>query len=116
MAFEELKENTNLIQEEAKAYAESTIQYYKLWGFKVAMKSIKGMVKAILVFFSLMMVLLFGSIAAAFAIGDALNSIWLGFLIIAGAYLILVIILVFARFKFIERQILRKSSDIFFND
>ena len=116
MAFEELKENANLIQEEAKAYAESTIQYYKLWGFKVAMKSIRGIVKALLIFFSLLMVLLFGSMAAAFAIGDALQSTWLGFLIVAGAYLLFMILLLFARFKFIERQILRKSSDIFFND
>lgn len=116
MVFDELKENTNLIQEEAKAYAESTIQYYKLWGFKVAMKSIQGMVKAALIFFSLMMVLLFGSMAAAFAIGDALHSTWLGFLIVAGSYLLFMIVLLFARFKFIERQILRKSSDIFFND
>jgi hypothetical protein len=36
MAFEELKENTENIQEQAKAYLESTAAYYKLWGFKVA--------------------------------------------------------------------------------
>jgi hypothetical protein len=29
MAFEELKENTENIQEQAKAYLESTVAYYK---------------------------------------------------------------------------------------
>jgi hypothetical protein len=33
MAFEELKENTENIQEQAKAYLESTVAY-KLWGLR----------------------------------------------------------------------------------
>jgi hypothetical protein len=34
MAFEELKENTENIQEQTKAYLESTAAYYKLWGLR----------------------------------------------------------------------------------
>ena len=33
MAFEDLKENTEAIQENAKSYFDSSIAYYKLWGF-----------------------------------------------------------------------------------
>ena len=34
MAFEELKENTDAIQENTKAYIESSLAYYKLWGLR----------------------------------------------------------------------------------
>lgn len=116
MAFDELKENTQQIQEEAKAYLESTIQYYKLWGFKIMMKSTKMIVKVFLLSFFLMMFLIFGSISAALAIGEALESMWLGFLLVAGVYFILILLLLFVRSKLIERQILRKCSTILLHD
>lgn len=116
MAFDELKENTQQIQEEAKAYLESTIQYYKLLGFKIAMKSTRMVVKVLLLSFFLMMFLIFGSVSAALAIGEALKSMPLGFLVVAGTYLVLILLLLFVRSKFIERQILRKCSTIFLND
>ena len=59
MAFEELKENTEAIQENAKAYVESSLAYYKLWGFKVAMKSTTLLVKFLLIAMCLMIVLFF---------------------------------------------------------
>ena len=115
MAFEELKENTQQIQEETKAYLESTVQYYKLWGFNIAMKSTRMIVRLMLVGFFLMIAFLFGSIAAALAIGNALNSMALGCLIVAGFYFVLVLLLYFLRLKFVERRILRKFSQLFFN-
>lgn len=116
MAFDELKENTQQIQEEAKAYLESTIEYYKLWGFKIIMKSTKMVVKVLLLSFFLMMFLIFGSVSAALAIGEAMESYWLGFLIVAGIYLLLILLLLFVRSKIIERQILRRCSTFLFND
>ena len=68
MAFEEIKENVEAIQDHSKAYIESTIAYYKLWGFKVAMKSTTLMVKFFLIAFFLMIVMLFVSIAGALAL------------------------------------------------
>ena len=59
MAFEEIKEQTEEFQEHAKAYVETTVAYYKLWGFKVAMKSTTLMVKFILIALCLLVVLLF---------------------------------------------------------
>lgn len=115
MAFEELKESTNKVQEETKAYVESTVQYYKLRGFQLAMKSTRAIVRFLLLSFFLMLAVLFGSVAAALAIGKALNSTTFGFLIVAGAYFVLVFILSFLRLKFIERPILRKFSKLFFN-
>ena len=52
--LDELKENVESIQENTKAYIETSIAYYKLWGFKVAMKSTTLMVKFFLIAFCLL--------------------------------------------------------------
>ncbi len=116
MAFEELKENTDAIQENAKAYIDSSIAYYKLWGFKVAMKSTTLMLKFFLIALCLMIVLLFISIAGAMALGQLFDSYPLGFLAVAGVYLVLALLLFLVKDKIVEGPILEKFSEIFFND
>lgn len=116
MALEELQENIEDIQDNAKAYVESTIAYYKLWGFKVAMKSTTLALKFILIGICLMIVLLFVSVAGALAIGNALGSYVFGFLIVAAIYLILALLLFMVKDKIVEGPILEKFSEIFFND
>lgn len=116
MAFNELKDNVDQIHEETKAYFESTVKYYKLWGFKVAMKSTTMILKFVLITICVLMMLLFASLAASFAIGNALGSTAIGFLIIAGVYLCLFIALLFIKPQIIEGSILTRFSEIFFND
>ena len=116
MAFEELKENTEAIQENAKAYVESCLAYYKLWGFKVAMKSTTLLVKFLLIAMCLMIVLLFVSTAGAMALGQLFDSYPLGFLAVAGIYLVLALLLFLVKDKIVEGPILEKFSEIFFND
>ncbi len=116
MAFEELKEQTENIQEHTKGYIETSIEYYKLKGFKVFMKSTTMVVKFVLIVLCLIMVLLFCSIAGAFAIGDYLDNTALGFLIVGGFYLLLTGLLFSVRDRIVEGPILEKFSEIFFND
>ena len=116
MAFEELKEHTEDIQKETQAYIENSLAYYKLRGFKLAMKSTTMILKFVLIAISLMMVLFFCSIAGAFAIGKALDNYALGFLIVAGIYLIISGLLFLVKDKVVEGPILEKFSEIFFND
>jgi len=116
MALEELQDNIEDIQENAKGYMESTIAYYKLWGFKVAMKSTTLALKFILIAICLMIVLLFVSVAGALAIGNMLGSYVYGFLIMAGVYLVLALLLFMVKDKIVEGPILEKFSEIFFND
>ena len=116
MAFEELKENTEDIQYHAKAYVASNIAYYKLWGFKVAMKSLTMVFKFSMIALFFLMLLMFCSIAAAFAIGKSLDSYALGFLIVGGVYLIATGLLFLIKNKTVEGPILEKFSEIFFND
>jgi hypothetical protein len=116
MAFEELKENTESIQDQAKVYLDSHLAYYKLWGFKVAMKSTTLIFKFTLILVCFCMVLLFGSFAAAYAFSAYFGSFTLGFLTVGGIYLVLTISLFFIKEKFVEGPILEKFSEIFFND
>jgi hypothetical protein len=116
MAFVDIKENTDKVQEQAQAYLESTASYYKLWGFKVAMKSTTMILKFTLILLCITMVLLFGSIAAALAIGTYYDSYAIGFLSIAGLYLFTTGLLFLIKDKVIEGPILEKFSEIFFND
>ena len=114
--LEELKENVENIQENTKAYLESSIAYYKLWGFKVAMKSTTLALKFSLIAICLVVVLLFVSVSGALAIGKLLESYPLGFLIVAGIYLVLALLLFLVKDKIVEGPILEKFSEIFFSD
>lgn len=116
MAFEELKEHTDDIQKQAKEYIENSAAYYKLRGFEVVMQSTTMILKFVLIAVSLSMVVLFCSVAGAFAIGEALNSNALGFLIVGGIYLAITGLLFLVKDRIVEGPILEKFSKIFFND
>ncbi len=116
MAFEELQENTDAIQQNTKKYIDSSLRYYRLWGFKVAMKSTTLILKFTLIAFCFTFVLLFLSVAGAFALGKMFDNYAIGFLIVAGVYFVLGLLLFLVKDKIIEGPILEKFSDIFFND
>jgi hypothetical protein len=50
------------------------------------------------------------------AIGNLLGSYALGFLIVAGIYVVLAFLLFLVKDKIVEGPILEKFSEIFFND
>src|SRR6186713_1073006 len=106
MAFDKIKENSEDIQNQAQAYLEKSISYYKLWGFKVIMKSTTMILKFTLILLCVSMVLLFGSVAAALAIGNYFGSYAIGFLSVGGMYLIATILLFLIKDKVIEGPIL----------
>jgi len=116
MAFEQIKENSQDLQEQAKAFIESNVSYYKLWLFKVAMKSTTMLLKIFLLGIVLVMVLLFLSLAAAIAIGYGLDNFVYGFLIVGGFYLIVGILIFQIKDKIVEGPVLEKFSEFFFND
>ena len=102
MALDELKEKTEDIQEQLQAYIESNAAYYKLWGFKVTMKSTTMILKFSLILLCFSMVLLFCSIAAALAIGTYLESNALGFLAVGSFYLLITFGLFLIKDKIVE--------------
>jgi membrane protein implicated in regulation of membrane protease activity len=76
---------------------------------------VSGSHKLILGFF-LLIALLFLSVALAIYLGEYLDSIALGYLIVGGCYLILMFILSLFLKKFLEKKILNKASAQFFNE
>ncbi len=116
MAFQEIKENSEDLLEQAKTFLETNVSYYKLWLFKATMKSTTMLLKLFLLGVMLVMVTVFLSIAAALAIGYGLGNFVYGFLIVGGIYLILSIIIYKIQDKIVEGPILKKFSEFFFND
>lgn len=116
MAFDKIRKNSENVQDQAQDYFEKVSSYYKLWGFKVVMKSTTMILKFALILLCFCMVLLFGSIALALKIGDYFESYALGFLCVAGFYLISTFFLFLIKDKIVEGPLLEKFSEIFFND
>ncbi len=116
MAFDDLKEHSENIQEQAKDFIDKNLSYYKLVAFKMAMKSTTMIFKFTLILLCFCMVLLFCSIGLAFAISSYLGSYTLGFLTVGLIYLLCTGLLFLVKDKIIEGPILEKFSEIFFND
>ncbi|GEC70729.1 hypothetical protein SAMN05443543_102358 [Flavobacterium flevense] len=116
MAFDELKEHSENIQEQAKDYIEKNLSYYKLVAFKMAMKSTTMIFKFTLILLCFCMVLLFCSVALAFAFSTYLGSFAYGFLSVGLIYLLITGLLFLVKDKIVEGPILEKFSEIFFND
>lgn len=114
MAFEKIKENTDELQDRAKEYIDANIAYYKLYGFKIAMKSTTLMLKLFLLGVMLVIVTLFFSIALALAIGYGLDNFAYGFLIVGGIYFVLAILVYYVQDKIVEGPILRTFSKMLF--
>lgn len=113
MAFEEVKDNIDDLKRQAKAVLDANVRYYKLWGFKILMKSTTMMLKMFLLAVMLCIVTIFFSIALALGIGYWLDNFAYGFLIVGGIYLILSIIVFKVQNKIVEGPILAKFSRIF---
>jgi ABC-type sugar transport system permease subunit len=114
MAFEELKENAENIQDQLKSFTDANLAYYKLKSFKTVMSYSTTMLKILLLATCLMFVLVFCSIALAFALSAYFDNYVFGFLSVGGIYIVVMIILYLARNIIIEGPILKKFSKIIF--
>jgi len=113
--FEKLKDNIQETQDIVKELVDGNMAYYKLWVFKVIVRSVSSLFQLLLIGILLVMVLVFFSIAAAISIGYALDNYALGFLIIGGVYLLLTFVVFTIRSK-IETPIVKALSEILYND
>lgn len=114
MAFEEVKENIDDLKKQAKELLDVNIRYYKLWGFKLLMKSTTMMLKMFLLAIMLLIVTIFFSIALALGIGYWLDNFAYGFLIVGVMYLVVAIFVYKIQDKIVEGPILARFSRLFF--
>lgn len=116
MPFQHLKENAEDIQDNLKNVIDSNIAYYKLWLFKVLMKSTTLLLKVVLMVMLFTLFLLFASVALALYLGELLQSNVLGFLSVGGIYIVLLFVVFLIKDKIVEGTILEKFSKVFFNE
>ncbi len=112
MEVQNLKEDAKDIINHSGDYLDT---FYKLNLIKATKKAsdiASGVVNSILLFFTILCIILFASVAAAWWLGDVLESAALGFLSVAGFYLLVVLILVMMRKKvispFIRNSLIKK--------
>ena len=115
MAFEELKHDFSEIDKEVSAYVEHSLEYAKLKSFKISMVLVTYFAKVILVGILAVLTLLFLSLAASFALGDAFENLLYGFLTIGLVYLILALIGYALRDR-LNKPILRMFSKYYFDE
>lgn len=113
MAFEEVKENVDDLKFQAKELLDTNIRYYKLWGFKLLMKTNAMVLKLLMLGVIGLLVLIFLSISLALGIGYWLGNHAYGFLIVGLLYLVFFVIVYFMRNKIVEGRMLSKFSRIF---
>ena len=115
MAFEELKDNLSEAEKSARSYLEDTQEYYKLKIFKFLMQGIVSFAKVLLIGTVGLLALLFISLSASYGIGQLLNNTSHGFLIVGAIYILTGIILYIFRSR-INKPLLRKFSEFYFDD
>ena len=108
MAFEGLRQNISELDENVSSYV-------KLKSFKISMVLVTYLAKVILVGTIAVLALLFLSLAASFAIGNAMDNTTYGFAIIGLIYLILGIIGYRFRDK-LNKPLLKMFSEYFFEE
>lgn len=110
-----ISENFQEFINATQSFIESSISYHKLDLYKKVMKGvISGSHKLLLGFFMLISIL-FLSIAASIYLGDVLNNLALGYLVVGSFYLLMVFIVALFLKPIIEKSLLRKTSEQFFN-
>jgi Fe2+ transport system protein B len=97
-------------------YIDSSISYHKLDVFKKVMKGVVAGSYQIILGFFLLIALLFLSIALSIYLGVLLDSIALGYLIVGGFYILIMILCSFFLKKILEKVLVRKASILFFNE
>ncbi len=116
MAFEKLTSSIQELKDSVRSFAESNVEYYKLSLYKKVIKTATSLVTAVLVGFFGIFFLLFLSIAVAVHISAVLEQPSVGFYIVTGFYLLIIIFILVIGRKLIEKKFLIKSSRKIFKD
>jgi len=115
MAFEDIKEQIDHVEEGVKSYVKNSLDFYKLQSFRSMMKGITMATKLLLIGSMAFIALLFLSLSAAFWVASILGSTAEGFLIVGGFY-VLVGLIFFLMRKKVEKPLLKQFSKFYFEE
>ncbi len=113
---ETISEEISDIKKEINTYFQSKLDLTKLQAAEDISRFVSGIAVKLVLFYIAMFVLIFVSMAAAFAIGTYTKSNELGFLIVAGVYVLLAIIFYLFKSYLIHTPVIKAFIQIFFQN
>ncbi len=114
MQKNDLIKNFDEFKEEFKNYIDKELDYRRLKAVEKLSKFSSSVISKLIILYLLLFILLFASIAAAFYLGNIFNSTSLGFVSIAGFYLIVLLIIILLKPVIIEKPIIKSFIKLFF--
>ena len=114
MAFEELKRDLTGAESDVRSYLENSEEFAKLKIFKVLMEFVTIFAQTLLIGALAILSLILLSWAASNALNEALESAYLGYLLIGVGYILFAIICYALRCR-LNRPLLRTFSKHFFD-
>lgn len=114
--LEQIGDNVEEMNDNIQAYIKSTIEYYKLDLYKKSIKGVVSAARTLLLSGVALLVLFFLSFAVAVLLGEEMGSPSIGFFIVGGFYLLVMLFIALFGRKTIERIILKSTSKNIFND
>jgi hypothetical protein len=102
-------------KKEIQEYLEVKLDLIKLQAAESLSRILSSALSMAIIFFLLFLILLFISIGAGFFFASYLQSSGLGFLCVAGFYIVLLIIILLFRKKIIERPVIRSVVKLSFS-
>lgn len=114
MAFDNLKENLKDVDTNVRSYIANNQEYYHLKTFKILMKGITSLSKMLLIGAVVFLALFSISLAASYAIGQALDNMIYGFAIV-GVFFIILGFIVYLFKDRLDKPLLKMFSNYYFD-
>ena len=114
MIQDNINEHIKDVKKDFESYLEKRIDLFKLHLVEELSRFTAGFALKLGIMYLLLFVLLFISLAGALFLGELLGSYGWGFAIVAGFYLLLVLVFSFLRRTCIERPLIRTFIRMFF--
>ncbi|MFL9845165.1 competence protein [Flavobacterium rhizosphaerae] len=116
MAFENIKDSAEDLKNETKNLIDASVRYYKLLGFKIAVRAVSSIFRVFILAILLCFLVLFFSLAVSMGLGYWLNNFAYGFAIVGFIYVIAFVIAFKRARKILERPMIMRFSKKFFNE
>ena len=113
MSKDKIGQHFENLSNDAKVYLESELAYFKLDAYKKAIKATSFIFRFIVTVGVFLVLISFLSLALGLWLGELLNHYYLGFLIIAGLYFIIFMLLLIFGKRFITSRVLKIFNNIF---
>ncbi len=112
MAFSRISQHIDGLKQDIYAYVNAKIEYLELKMIKVVTETSAKIVKGVMAAFFFVMFLGMVSMAVAIFVGQLLGDLSYGFFIVAGFYLLLMLLVLLFAKRVLQRKILKALSKV----